>query len=391
MNLQALQQILDQAVINHEVAGASLLVVQNSEEKCFLKSGMADYEAQKPFSRDTIIRLFSATKPITAVAAMILMERGLLDPGAYLSDYLPEFEMLTVIDENKNIIPCSRKILVKELLDMTSGIPYGGHVNDPASMQVQAVFDEIINQLYSKNTITTQDFMKKIAQCPLSFVPGTKWAYGASADIMGALIEHISGMRFSEFLEKEIFIPLEMKDTGFYVPPQKQDRLAKVYASDASFLFEYPTDNLGIKYTVNVPPAFESGGAGLVSTIDDYMKFAQMLLNQGKYKNHQILSPKMITYLTKSQLMPWQQTSMNQCLETLNGYSYGNYLRIMKNPRQATMLSTEGEYGWDGWLGFYFINSPKDHLTMLMACQLKDAGTFSLTRKLKNVVWNQLV
>lgn len=379
---------LERAIAEHEVAGAALLVIKDGKEACYLERGKADCETGKDFSRDTIVRLYSATKPITAVAAMILMERGLLDAGAWLSDYLPEFATRTCVS-GENVIPCNRDILIKEVLNMTSGLAYGGDDSNAGSVAAGKVFEELDRQLYTENRITTREVARRLSNCPLAFEPGSKWMYGTSADIMGAVVESVTGMKFGEFLQQELFEPLGMQDTGFYVPKEKQHRLAKVYECTEGGMKECKTNNLAIRYTQDVPPAFESGGAGLVSTLDDYAKFAQMLLQKGTYNGKRILSEHTVEYMTQAELMPWQQESMNRAWESLNGYTYGNFLRILKEPQKANMLGSKGEYGWDGWLGFYFINSPKDNLTMLLSCQRKDAGTMPLTRKLKNIVWSE--
>lgn len=389
---------IERAIAEHEVAGASLLVIKDGKEELYVERGKAECETGRDYGRDTIVRLYSATKPITSVAAMILMERGLLDAGAWLCDYLPEYADMTCVD-GANVIPCGRNILIKEVLNMTSGLAYGGDNSNAGSVAAGKVFEELDRQLYTENKITTREVARKLSDCPLAFEPGSRWMYGTSADIMGAVVEAVTGMKFGEFLQKEIFEPLGMHDTAFYVPKEKQHRLAKVYervetgmkecSMKECSIRECRTNNLAIRYTQDVPPAFESGGAGLVSTIDDYAKFAQMLLQKGSYKGKQILSERTVEYMTQAALMPWQQESMNRAWESLNGYTYGNFLRILKEPEKANMFGTKGEYGWDGWLGFYFINSPKDNLTMLLSCQRKDAGTMPLTRKLKNIVWSE--
>lgn len=207
---------------------------------------------------------------------------------------------------------------------------------------------------------------------------------------MGAVIEAASGMRFGEFLQKEFFEPLGMKDTDFYVPKEKQGRLVKVYEKTPEGLVCYCGNHLAIKNSGDTLPAFESGGAGLFSTLDDYAKFAEMLLGQGSYKGKQILSPQTVRSLTGGKLMPWQQTVLESTWDGLSGYTYGNFMRVAAEPAWTLMRTSVGEYGWDGWLGAYFCNSPADRLTMLLTIQLKDAGTTELTRRIKNVVWSSL-
>lgn len=224
-----------------------------------------------------------------------------------------------------------------------------------------------------------------IGRCPLEFQPGSNWKYGVSADILAAVVEKVSGMPYSEFLEKELFEPLEMTDTGFYVPEEKQDRLAMAYQSTKDGIKEYKDNTLGIRLSMDVPPAYEAGGAGLVSTIDDYSKFTEMLLNKGNFQGQQILFPKTVEFMTTHRLTPQQQAGMDNWVE-MNGFSYGNLMRVMTDPWKAGFAAAPGEYGWDGWLGCYFTNIPDTEMTILMMMQKKDAGTFELTRRLRNVI-----
>jgi CubicO group peptidase (beta-lactamase class C family) len=181
-----------------------------------------------------------------------------------------------------------------------------------------------------------------------------------------------------------------MHDTGFWVPQEKRNRLATAYEmTNKNDPFPYEGNHLGIINAMDRQPAFESGGAGLVSTIDDYARFAQMLMNRGSLDNVQILKPKTVDYLTSSTLQAEQQENFD-LWHTLSGHSYGNLMRVMTDHRQAGLLGSNGEYGWDGWLGAYFCNCPKDNLTILIMMQKKDAGTTSLTRKLRNTVYASL-
>ena len=204
------------------------------------------------------------------------------------------------------------------------------------------------------------------------------------------LVEVVSGMRFGDFLEKELFAPLEMVDTGFWVPEEKQNRLGKTYeCNEGKPSVLYTGNHLGIRNAMDRRPAFESGGAGLVSTIDDYSHFAQMLLNGGSYKGKQILSPAMVRFMTGHVLSAAQQEVFEQeGMAWLEGFSYGNFMRVLVNPGRSTTLGSKGEYGWDGWLGCYFANAPQDQMTILMMTQKKDSGTFRMTRLLRNTIYN---
>lgn len=377
------RRILEKAVVNHEIAGANLLVLQHGREVCYAQAGFADLEKEIPFARDTICRIYSMTKPVTAVAAMLLVQRGELDLGQSIGDILPAYKDMMVWVNGKKV-PARRNILVKDLLSMTSGLSYPGE--DDSGGEVATVFEEGDRLLYTDKPLTTMEMAEKIASCGLAFHPGDQWMYGTSADILGAVIEAVAKMPFGDFLEKEIFAPLQMLDTGFFVPREKQHRLANVYARGTDGMTLSVTNNLNIAYSMDRMPGFQSGGAGLVSTLDDYAKLAQSLLGHGK----QILSPKTMESMTSSRLLPWQRESLWRSWDGMAGYDYGSLCRILTDPGMALLHGWEGEYGWDGWLGTYFCNSPKNDVTFLLFTQRIDAGTLEVTRKLRNLFHGEL-
>lgn len=375
---ERLHGLLEQAVKDGEVAGMNVLVIKDGAQIAYAQAGYADVESGKAFERDTICRIYSMTKPVTATAAMILMERGALDLGMPVANILPAFRNLTVWEEGKRVPP-RRNLLMKDLLSMTSGLSYPAM--DESGQEVARVFEEADKRLYGDDPMSTMELAEKIAACGLAFHPGEKWMYGTSADILGAVIETLSGMPFGDFLKKEIFEPLEMHDTGFYVPEEKRHRLASVYEQGQP-VRPIITNNLAICCAMHREPAFQSGGAGLVSTIDDYAKLAQSLLGHGK----QILKPATVQFMTEAKLLPWQQDSLWHSWESMYGYTYGSLMRILRESGMALLNGWEGEYGWDGWLGTYFCNSPKNDVTVLMFTQRKDAGTMEITRKVRNVI-----
>lgn len=387
-----LLQIMERSIADSEVAGVNLLVEQNGKEICYCEAGMADREKNRPIARDTIYRLYSQTKPVTAAAAMILMERGLLDLGQPVSDFLPSFADMTV--DCGRIKKCEQPMRVHDLLRMTSGLVYPG--NDTISgREAGRVFEEAIGRLLGENPMTTKEMADALAACPLAYEPGTAWQYGTSADVLGAVIEAVLGKKFGDFLREEIFEPLKMKDTAFWVPADKQDRLAAVYETvtkeDGSRdMVRYEGNHLAICNDMAKAPAFESGGAGLASTLDDYMRFARMLQREGELDGVRILRPETVRFMRSGQLMEHQQKVFEKWIG-LDGFSYGNLMRVCKNQDQAVTMSRKGEYGWDGWLGLYFANFPAEQLTILMGTQKVNAGTFTLTRKLRNVVVSSLL
>lgn len=381
-----LQETIRAYIDRQEIAGVSVLVQKGGEELCFLAEGLRDIEQKKRMERDTIFRLYSQTKPVTAAAAMILVERGLLDLCQPVSDFLPGFRNQCV-GEDGTLRPVRREASVFDLMQMTAGSTYREETE--VGRRMGLLFDEMGERLYGEHPMTTVEFADAVGGIPLAFDPGSSWSYGVSADVLGAIVELVSGMRFGDFLKKEIFEPLGMQDTGFWVPEEKQNRLAKSYDvtedERGKHLILYTGNEDGIQNRMEQDPAFESGGAGLASTLDDYMKFARMLLNGGSYGDHRILRSRTAEFLTTAQLAEHQQPVFVEKFG-LPGYSYGNLMRVCKNPGQASILTRTGEYGWDGWLGVYFANFPEEDMTILFGMQRKGIGMWPLTRKLRNII-----
>ena len=385
--LKRLGEILGESVAKQEIAGGNLCVMHKGQEVYYAQAGYANIAEKKKMERDTIVRLYSMSKPVTAAAVMLLVERGVIDLWDSLEKYIPEFANATVTADrwiDKGAVKAKRSVTVKDCMNMTSGLPYGGDV-DISSRDVEAVFEEVDKRLYTDKPMTTVELASRLGKCRLDFQPGEGWRYGTSADVLGAVVEVASGMRFGAFLEKEFFQPLGMKDTGFSVSDDKKDRLAVVYESTPEGLVEYHGNHLGICNHMDTKIAFESGGAGLVSTLDDYWRFTQMLLQKGTFEGKEILAPKTVEHLAGCHLQPQQQVMMKDW-ENLYGFSYGNLMRVLVDPSLTIFNGSVGEYGWDGWLGPYFANMPKEETTFLMTVQRKDSGTFTLTRKLRNAL-----
>lgn len=377
---EELKQVLETAVNEQFIAGATGMVLQHGKEVCYFETGMADLEKNEPIARHHIFRLYSMSKPITATAAMILMERGIIDLQEPVATYLPGFRNQWVYADGTGAIePAEREATLRDLLSMTAGLTYEG-TTSPTEMETGKVFSDLIHRLNTPAEMSTLEFANALGTIPLRYQPGTSWQYSTAADVLGAVIEVASGMPFADFLEQEIFVPLGMTDTGFWVPPEKQHRLCTAYEQTTDGLIPYHGNHLGIQNHMKHPPKFASGGAGLCSTIDDCAKFTQMLLGHGI----QILSESTRRYLTSCCLKEHQQKAMDGWLG-LDGFSYGNFMRLLVEPGKAVTLGSKGEYGWDGWLGVYFANVPELDATLLLMYQRKDSGTTKLTRKMRNV------
>lgn len=385
--LARLEGVLQEMVNTGFVAGVNCMVLQDGEEQCYYEAGFRDTANRILITRDTIFRLYSMTKPITSTAVMMLLEEGKIDLLEPVSKYLPGFAEQYVI-KNGMRMPITHPVTIQHLLNMTSGLVYPGE-NCAAEVQTGALIQEVTDRITSSEPLATVEIMNRLGQLPLAFAPGERWQYGTSADVLGAVVETASGMRFGKFLSKRIFEPLGMKDTAFYVPQDKQVRLSKVYEPTPGGLREYHGSHLAIQNRMEIEPAFESGGAGLVSTIDDYKAFSQMLLYGGSFNGVTLLSPKTVEFMTGAHLTPALQDYVNQW-ENLPGYTYANLLRIMADPGAAVSMGSKGEYGWDGWLGPYITNDPANRMTLLIMQQKTGSGTTEYTRRIRNVLFSSL-
>lgn len=373
------QACLERSVESHECAGISVLVRKNGQDALYASAGHADIAQGEPLRRDHIFRLYSQTKPITAAAVMLLMERGLIDLMDGVERYLPGFANPRVLTD-KGLVSAARTVRIMELLGMTAGLAYPD--GDPAGQEAAKVFAENEKLIRAGGGMGTVEFCNRLGKLPLCFQPGSHWRYGTCADILGAVVEVVSGKPFDEFLKDELFTPLGMKDTDFWVPQEKQARLVTCYKRVWGGLEEYHDIHLAVgDYTRR--PAFCSGGAGLVSTLDDYAAFAQMLLNGGEYQGQRILQPDTVRYMTQAQLLPGPQSDM---WDSLNGYGYGKLMRVCLQPGQYDGLARLGEYGWDGWLGSYFANFPQEQMTILSMQNTTDTGTARAMRMVRNLV-----
>ena len=380
-----IDNLINQSISAGEFAGASLLVLKDGEKKYREVYGEADKERHIPIRRDTIFHLYSMSKPVTAVAVMILFERGELDVRDAVGKYLPMFQNMTVWTEAGEV-PANREITIWDCLNMTTGIPYPCAELE-SGRRMDKVFRELIERRERGEIVDTMEWMRQVAKVPLVFQPGEKWMYGFSADILGAVVEAVSGRKFGQFLWEEIFEPLGMKDTGFFVPEEKWERFAVSYEwKDGTGLVPFTRSHLGEYYKEDV--AFESGGAGLVSTIDDYASFAQMLLNKGKLGDVRILGDKTVEFMTQNYLTEAQKVDYNW--DSVRGYGYGCLMRHLEDKGVAGTNGSVGEFGWDGWTGNYVTINPAENMVLLVFVQRCGTGFGELTRKVRAVTYGAL-
>lgn len=380
-----IEDAIQTAVQRGEIAGCCLSVIDENGEGIRVQAGEARREDHVPFKRNTIVRLYSLTKVVTAVAVLHLLEQGRLDLYDPVSYYLPAFSEQRVCCHD-GTEPLTRPILIRDLMNMTSGLVYPGTENK-AQLAVKNLYNDVLARLHTNKPVTLQDFAARLAQCPLAFQPGSSWQYGTSADVAGAVIERITGQSLRDFMRQQIFIPLGMEDTDFIVPAEKKYRLAEAYeCSDNGCTPKlYTGENLAIRRDGGENPYF-SGGAGLFSTMEDMEKFAKMLLQNGKGSRAEILQAGTVKFLESGIMDPQCMSPLSTWIG-LEGYSYSNFVRILKEPGRNGSIGETGEYGWDGWLGAYLSISPQSKRAMLLMMQRTDYGTGHLTRKLRNIIF----
>lgn len=387
---EAFARIIQEEMEKKEISGANLLISRWGKILHQESYGMADIENDVPMREDAIFRMFSMTKVVTGLAAMILYERGIIDPNEPVGQYLETFREMQVIAEDGTLKPVDRPMIIRDLLSMTSGLVYPGELT-AAERAADKLFAEVFAAQDAGRQIPTVEFALRIGELPLLFTPGAQWHYGTSADVCGALIERASGMRFGEFLRKEIFEPLHMEDTDFYVPKEKRSRFTQAYRhfdetdGQPARLEILEGHHLGMS-GYDEPPAFESGGAGLVSTIGDIHRLATMLLQEGKTPDGgRIISERTAKLFRSNALTEEQRKTMDW--DSLVGHGYGNFNRVLLDPGHAVMNAPVGEFGWDGWLGTYLAIDPETGLIFEYFIQRADAGTTTPTRKLKAVAY----
>ena len=378
--------VMDESILRGEMPCALALLWRDDEEKFFHASGFADLGRNLPVGRDSIFRLFSLTKPMTAVAALTLVERGLLDIDAPVSDFLEGFKDQQVALDEAHTEPVHRAMMVRDLFSMTSGLCYPGDQDAPARA-AQQLFDAFEQEEKDGAQPSTVAAANRIGKLPLAFHPGEGWRYSTCADLLGAVVEVVAGQPLDDYMAETIFEPLSMDDTGFFVPENKQTRLCTLYEHKDGILSPYPRNHLGLNDNLT-RPNFISGGAGLTSTIGDVLRFARMLLNNGTLDGKRILGPRTVAWLSHDHLTQKQRAGIEW--DNMTGYGYGALVRVLQEPSKSFSLGVPGEFGWDGWTGPYMSIIPQENAILLMMQQRTDSGITSLTRKVRNIVFARM-
>jgi len=385
--LERIGTAVQRSIDDKRIAGAVTLVVRRGQIAWLKAQGMEDREAGKAMRPDAIFRICSMTKPITSVAVMMLYEEGrflLEDP---VSKYLPEFKNPKVFVQPTTgepySIPATHEITIRDLLRHTAGFTY--QWNPVLGLRYKNA--NVANGLLQYEG-TIEDSVKRLAGVPLLFNPGDRWEYGLSVDVLGRLVEVISGKPLDQFLRERIFVPLGMKDTYFYLPNGKVDRLATVYTYYADKgLNRFPDTPItegpfsySADYPYRGPKKLFSGGGGLVSTAQDYMRFCQMMLDGGKAGNIQLLSRKSVELMTHDQLG-------NISSDRSFGLGFG--IDGIKAP--LAELGSVGEYKWGGFYYTAFSIDPKEQMIVIFMGQLHPTGGLSLDRQVEALAYQAII
>jgi len=370
----------------HHFAGVVTLVARRGQIVQFKAYGMQEIEADVPMSKDSIFRIYSMSKPITSVAVMMLFEKGhflLNDP---VSNYLPEFKGLEVgveeVDDETGekvlkTVPANRQVTIRDLLRHTSGLTYG-------FWGKSLVDKQYLDKRVLTDDETVQDTVAKLGTIPLKHQPGTIWEYSVSTDVLGRLVEVVSGEPFHVFLEQRIFKPLGMNDTGFFVPPGKVHRLATVYTPNEDNTAISPQDPEKAKDFTS-KPSYSSGGGGLVSTATDYLRFAQMLLNGGELDDVRILGSETVELMTRDHLgeIPmWGGAG---------SYGFGLGLLVYPDRGNSGSILSKGSFGWGGMAHTTFWVDPKEELIGIFLIQILPRAPMPYRDLFKPVVYQAII
>lgn len=328
--------------------------------------GYADLEAKRPVTEDTVFRLYSMTKVIICTAAMMLFERGkfLLNEPVY--EYFPEYSDTQVIITKPNgavdIRKAKNPMLIKHAFTMSVGMPYPVG-NSPTAVEITRVRDELANK-HGKYDIVTE--VKAMGEVPVAFDPGTHWLYGYGHDIVAGLIQVVSGKTVGQFLQDEIFGPLGMNDTGYRYRDGIEARMASHYKKDESGEMKKTPAFLDVYHEPDA--LYESGGAGLYSTVNDYLKFSQMLANGGSYNGIKIIGRKTIDLMRANHLNEDQLRDFTNSY--LAGYGYGLGVRTLTSTAEGHSNGSAGEFGWTGMLGTYVSIDPQEGVSVVYMHQM---------------------
>jgi CubicO group peptidase (beta-lactamase class C family) len=384
--LARIDALLQDYVDKGWLPGASAFIARDGKIVYYKSFGYRDREARTPLKRDDIFRIASQTKAITSAAVMMLMEEGKLLLDDPVSKYLPEFKNLRVLDQfnekdtTYTTVPAKRGITIRDLLTHTSGIGYA-QIGSP---QMNAIYYKagVVGGIGVDN-IVLADKMKVLATLPLFHQPGEKWTYGLNTDLLGYLVEVVSGMNLSDFFRTRIFAPLGMNDTYFYLPTARQSRLVTLYTEEKDKGLVKTPNNYYLNGMMNprypaTAGAYYSGGGGLSSTAYDYATFMQMLLNEGVYNGKRLLSKAAVRMMTSNQIGQ---------LKMWNGDQFGLGFEFIPESNQGRSVLSPGSYFWGGMFSSTYWIDPKERIVGQLFLNLYPNSHAEVHEKFKALVY----
>lgn len=390
------------------LAGGNVLIHRRGETAYYDAAGYVDMESKAPVEPDSIFRIYSMTKPVTSVAAMMLFEQGAFQLDDPVARFLPEFRNMQVLiggdADNPQYEPAHGLITIRHLLTHTSGLTYDFFRSSP----VDALYREHGISFASGRT-DLADMVRQVAEMPLLFHPGRRWNYGVSTDVLGRVIEVISGETLDRFFARHIFEPLGMADTAFAVPEEKLDRFTAMYTSSTM----QPPPNVGPEPTevlpepvgglqlfdapggrFQAPARMFSGGGGLTSTMNDYLRFCRMLRGGGELDGVRLLGRKTVDFM-RSNHLPGSMEDMGE--PRFNnahmgaGVGFGLGFAVVLDPARAQTMGSPGEYYWSGMANTQFWIDPVEDLIVIQMAQLMPSSLLPLRRELRSLVYQAIV
>ena len=385
--LARIDSLVNSYIAHKWINGAATIIIKDNQLIQNKGYGYADIDSKKQMQKDELFRIASQTKAVTCVGIMILYEQGKILLNEPVSDFIPEFKNMTVLDKfnaadtTYTTVPAKRQITIRDLLTHTSGLDYAG-IGSDAMKAIYAKAGITPGFNMAKNGQTLLSAMKELGTLPLVHQPGEKWTYGLNYDLLGFIIEVVSHENLADFFRKNIFEPLGMKDTYFNVPQYKAARLATVYREDSlHHVIKWEKGYFGTDpdYPLAHKKYF-SGGADLTSTAFDYAVFLQMLLNGGTYNGHEILSPRTVEMMTSNQL----DFSYNGT----DGFGLG--FDIVSEKGAARGAKSEGTFSWGGFFGSSYWADPKEHLIGIIFTQQTPDSHADVMERFQNMVYASL-
>jgi len=387
--LERLHTLMQQAVDGKHISGAVTLLARHGKVVDYRAYGTRDMASGAPMTLDTIFRDYSMTKPVTGVAMMILYEQGKWLPSDPISKYIPEFTHLKVfkgVDGNGKMILVDpdHAPTMRELMTHTAGFSYGNGTT---------VADAMYKDLGVRQSKNLQEMIDRLAKIPLFYQPGKGWLYSMSMDIEGYIVEKLSGQPLPDFMHDQIFAPLGMKEAAFYVPEAKRNRFATLYETSPQGDLILDTTNGSGNGDYSAQPTMPSGGGGLVSTAEDYYRFAQMMAWRGELNGARILAPATVQVMTSNHvpeaLLTGEFSIGSQTLRP--GFGYGYNCAVVFDPPEANLPEGKGTFFWDGAAGTWFWVDPTNDVVFVGMIQRLHGGQPNLEYLSRNVVYQALV